>query len=436
MRKSILIFAINNLKEFFMNQLLKASLLSAIGLSLLGTIPSIKKGAKELEDAVINVNPNVKRYTDFNGSNPKEPSTNKSLSYNVAEDFLFKRNKTYTFKFTAPSTAYFVFDALSDSATQLCVEKTNGTQIFDVGGEAASGNARIRIKLSKNQTVKVYSRLREVRDNEISDTVTMIVRKPKISLTSTYLLDPLHFSKADNVRNTEKWYKDSLIRIDDHYLIDVHGGVSSEEVYDHNFYASDVVAYWGFAQNMSDGSTKLYVDEGYIDFPTQQFNFYGTTLALWCARGTAIDNSYRSVMANSYIYGAKCSVGIIMDETISDDMARNFMCSVLNRLSEPGKTVGEAVAETQEAWVPYYETGCDTSILDVFKIGEGFQLPHITKPLIDNSASYDIDAWNRVKPVRITGDEDTVLVGDTISNGNFPLTNSLQPEIPSIVSQK
>jgi hypothetical protein len=206
------------------------------------------------------------------------------------------------------------------------------------------------------------------------------------------------------MQNTVQTYEDGLQDIDDYYNVNIHAGVSANDVNQNDLFNSEVVLFNGGADiNSNNNQTTLHFQNGDMTFPSYQY-FQHTELVLWGAYGTAMNNSTYSPAEQAVELGAKCSIGFL--ETNWDDFDVWCFCTnLLNFLAVPGRTVTEAM-----------------------EMVYGLQ--------------YDYYGW--VGPyVKVYGDPNLVLVGsagNTVSNGAFSLSNGNPfidfPTEPGVIGSK
>ena len=407
-----------------MKNLLKISLVSLLGVAAaVSAVPHMAPRSGEqienVKETVHEVRPTVSRYTDFNYTIPQEPNTNEFLYCNQQKDYTLKGNKVYTFKFNSLSQGLYVFEALSDAPTNLCIKSSCTGTIYD-SEITGNKNARIQVELNEYTPVTVYVKMGNFSNNPTCETVTMSVKKKTISVVTRNFMDDMVLGAELNAYNTVINYHKDMATIREHYTVDVHTRVSTEGAISNDFYKDDVLAFWGDTfKEEGKINPYLYWDYGCVDFIDNYIDLEGTSLAIWGAIGSASDTSNYCPAKMANWRGAKCSIGIIDAPGLQDDFVYSFMCRLLNILSIPGMTVKEGVELTQTI------TSIDFPDWDA----NALNADDITRPDIDvdyteEYLSLALEIWNETKPVRIYGDPNVVLVETSKTHGSFSLTNS------------
>ena len=369
-----------------MNKLLKVSLLSAIGLGLLGAIPSMKKGTQVLEDAVVNVNPDIKRYTDFNGPSATEPSGVQTLNYNETKEYVFKKNKVYEFKFKATTAGYYTFETSSDESTRLCVD--NGAlfnnRIFDGGDNRGDHNARVKVKINANQTVKVYVKMTAEVSNSSSAFVNIVVRKG----SAFGLLTPFGPSSNDPYAKAQEWQDYENNKLKDSYVFDARMNATVNNIVNNQLYKRDVVIFGGSATLNSNGTSVLTLTEGSINFPNN-FDFTGTEIVFFGSWHTGSD-TVASMAQQAVQNGAKCAIGFTDYHSYYDPYLPLYASfEILAKLGTENKTVFQAIYDfvnQSDANKGYFDNGNNIKVY-------GNPLISLTSNSISNH-SFTISAGN------------------------------------------
>ena len=330
--------------------------------------------------------------------NPVTISNPEQIFLNNAKTVSMEFNSTRVFSFKAPSTSLFVVETIGSCGTRLCVESNGLSRIFDGGLNKNGIDSKIQFKVSTNAEVRIYVHLDEDRGLycpplrptdppcPYNKTFDVLVRKPVFNcFTVDYSSSNGINTISDATYPISKLSSNFICSNNINYNISLNGAkeaLNKEVVlFSGHGSSSGVTFYDGMnGHHMGAGSS--------LDMSNTNVVFWSgceTALSSYDENGNYIPSFAEKVLSR----GAKCSIGF--EKTVDVVESRNFTNDFFYKLSG-GSTVKQAIQYAK------------------------------------NHALF----FSSVRSVKIFGDENIKITGNSISNGYFE-TNITSPFNPGLI---